>query len=102
MQEGVLKRYHIFCGGAYYPVGGWADFLGSVDSLEEVFSFVKQHKPNADNRAWIDVRDSLDRNPQGHWRWEESGYFWEESGYQADDEKPEILIYQTARYDKDS
>ena len=30
-----LKRYLLFCGGTYYPYGGWDDFAGSYDSLEQ-------------------------------------------------------------------
>lgn len=31
----MLKRYLVFDYGDYYPGGGWNDFVGSFDSLEE-------------------------------------------------------------------
>ena len=31
----MLKRYLLFQGETYYPDGGWNDFIGSYDSIEE-------------------------------------------------------------------
>lgn len=30
-----MKRYLLFCFDGYYPVGGWNDFRGSYDTLQE-------------------------------------------------------------------
>ena len=30
-----MKRYLLFAGDEYYPIGGWEDFLGAYSSLEE-------------------------------------------------------------------
>ena len=30
-----VKRFVLFCGGNYYPNGGWNDHSGSFDTLEE-------------------------------------------------------------------
>ncbi len=30
-----MKRYLVFCYEQYYPGGGWCDFQGSYDTLEE-------------------------------------------------------------------
>lgn len=30
-----LKRFLVFGGSRYYPSGGWEDFKGSFDTLEE-------------------------------------------------------------------
>lgn len=30
-----MKRYLVFVGYDYYPAGGWYDFEGSFDSIEE-------------------------------------------------------------------
>jgi hypothetical protein len=30
-----VKRYLLFCVECYYPSGGWQDFVGLFDSLEE-------------------------------------------------------------------
>lgn len=30
-----MKRFILFAGSNYYPSGGWSDFEGSFDDLEE-------------------------------------------------------------------
>ncbi len=30
-----MKRYLLFCMESYYPSGGWDDFCGDFDSIEE-------------------------------------------------------------------
>ena len=30
-----VKRFVVFAGFQYYPGGGWEDFIGSCDTLEE-------------------------------------------------------------------
>jgi hypothetical protein len=30
-----MKRYLLFTGNQYYPSGGWSDFKGSFDTVEE-------------------------------------------------------------------
>jgi hypothetical protein len=30
-----MKPYLLFCGDDYYPLGGWDDFRGSFDTLDE-------------------------------------------------------------------
>jgi len=30
-----VKRYLLFCGHFYYPSGGWDDFSGDYDTIEE-------------------------------------------------------------------
>jgi hypothetical protein len=31
-----MKRYLVFAGDDYYPCGGWDDFVGSWETIEEV------------------------------------------------------------------
>lgn len=31
----MSKRYLLFYGDAYYPAGGWGDFRGAFDTIEE-------------------------------------------------------------------
>jgi hypothetical protein len=31
-----MKRYSVFAGHCYYPAGGWIDFVGFIDTLDEV------------------------------------------------------------------
>lgn len=35
-----MKRYLLFGGSTYYPEGGWADFRGAFDSIEEAVDYV--------------------------------------------------------------
>jgi hypothetical protein len=30
-----MKRYLLFCFDGYYPSGGWGDFVGTFDTIEE-------------------------------------------------------------------
>lgn len=42
----ILKQFLLFGGGAYYPAGGWSDFVDSFDSYSEAEEHIK--KANAD------------------------------------------------------
>jgi hypothetical protein len=33
-----MKRYMLFAGDDYYPAGGWDDFIGSFDSVEDAMA----------------------------------------------------------------
>lgn len=33
-------KYLVFAGDVYYPGGGWSDFKGSFDELEEALVFI--------------------------------------------------------------
>ena len=35
------RRYLVFAGPAYFPSGGWDDFRGSIDSLDDIYPFLK-------------------------------------------------------------
>jgi hypothetical protein len=35
-----MKRYTVFAGSFYYPAGGWHDFKGSYDTIDEARSSV--------------------------------------------------------------
>lgn len=39
--QGALKRYLVFALDAYYPRGGWGDFEGTTDSLDEAIAYCK-------------------------------------------------------------
>jgi len=34
-----MKRYAIFCGDNYYPLGGFDDYVNSYDTMEEALQF---------------------------------------------------------------
>ena len=36
-----MKDYLVFLGENYYPYGGWEDFRGDFDSLEEGLNYIK-------------------------------------------------------------
>ena len=36
----MLKRYLLFMYDNYYPSGGWSDFRGDFDTVEEAYAFV--------------------------------------------------------------
>ena len=59
-----MKRYLLFSGYSYYPSGGWRDFKGSFDGLEEALQAghkcMQQPDPGctAADGPWCHVVDS--------------------------------------------
>lgn len=51
-----MKRFALFVGPIYYPSGGWEDYYGAYDLLEEAFA----------KRSEL-VKDEDD--PNGEYRW---------------------------------
>lgn len=39
-----MKRFLVFAGSNYYPCGGWSDFVGAYDSLEEARAAAEERK----------------------------------------------------------
>jgi len=52
-----IKRYVCFTCSDYYPCGGWRDFSGSFDSLDEAREAVKG---NHDDKQIIDLETGED------------------------------------------
>lgn len=52
MNRDKSKRYLVFCYDQYYPGGGWSDFQGSFETLEEAKAF----KPSMN----FDYKDIVD------------------------------------------
>lgn len=50
-----MKRYLLFYGPQYYPLGGWKDFAGSFDSIEEALRRVVWEVAAVD---WCQVVDT--------------------------------------------
>lgn len=48
-----MKRYLVFFGDCQHPDGGWDDFKGSFDTIEEAREFVKNKKIN----DWFQIID---------------------------------------------
>lgn len=49
-----MKRYMAFAGDTYYPSGGWGDFIGDFDGLDEAREVCYQAKCD-----WYHVIDTL-------------------------------------------
>jgi hypothetical protein len=41
---GKLKRYLAFAYDRYYPCGGWSDFIGSFDDIDEAQAAIAKTK----------------------------------------------------------
>ncbi len=54
-----MKRFLLFDGDTYYPAGGWHDFAGSFDTLDEA-------QAEAKNRGadWFHIVDSTKVEPE--------------------------------------
>ena len=39
-EHAAMKRYLVFMGDQYYPLGGWEDFQTSCDKEENCFSYI--------------------------------------------------------------
>ena len=48
-----MKRYLVFGGEAYYPAGGWGDFLEDADDLKEVVCILKRN-----HTEWFQIVDT--------------------------------------------
>lgn len=51
-QPGPLKRFLLFCGADYYPSGGWGDFVGDFETMEEALE-----RKNVINEEWFQIVD---------------------------------------------
>lgn len=38
-----MKKYLLFANDRYEPMGGWADFINSFDSIKEIIAFIKEY-----------------------------------------------------------
>lgn len=53
-----VKRYLLFAGDQYYPVGGWDDFKGSFDTPDEAVDAIRHPtEPNGWRTDWWHVID---------------------------------------------
>jgi hypothetical protein len=53
VEEGALNRFLLFAGDAYYPGGGWEDFVKAFPTLEEV----QQAGKEIGRRQWWHIVD---------------------------------------------
>lgn len=52
-----MKRYLAFSGTAYFPLGGWGDFDGEFDTIEEAKKTVEENCAKIID-AWGEVVDT--------------------------------------------
>lgn len=52
-----MKRYQVFTFNQYYPSGGWADRVGSTDSLREAW---QMYNDGNDDGQIIDMETETD------------------------------------------
>lgn len=54
-----MKRFLLFAGDEYYPLGGWRDFAKSADSAEELMIEVEKLSVECDGGFfWFQIIDS--------------------------------------------
>jgi hypothetical protein len=63
-----MKRFWLFAGDGYYPLGGFDDFIESFDTFEQAMFFAR-----GCNRDWWhivdrDTGDSWNENGPVNWR----------------------------------
>jgi hypothetical protein len=50
----MTKRYLLFYGRQYYPLGGWEDFITSFDEVSDALTYLGTHS----NFDWFQVVDA--------------------------------------------
>lgn len=58
-----MKRYLLFAGDVYYPVGGWDDFRGAYDTIEEAQSASLAYR---DTYEWFHIVDTVEMKQVEH------------------------------------
>lgn len=48
----MTHRYLVFAGEDFYPSGGWSDFRGAFDTLEEAMASAQELKRTV---GWVEV-----------------------------------------------
>ena len=54
-----MKRYLVFCGSRYYPIGGMLDFFGAFPSIKEAQQWYESNMPREDHSYWCHVYDAV-------------------------------------------
>jgi hypothetical protein len=53
-----MNRYLLFTGYNCYPNGGWEDFQGDYDTIEEAEARVERDKLSYQKHEWMQIIDS--------------------------------------------
>lgn len=58
-----MKRYLLFFGMDYYPAGGWSDFKGDFDTIEEADARFQQFEKSSSslNGRWYQIIDTTNK-----------------------------------------
>ena len=59
----TLKRYAVFAGAAYYPMGGWDDLILLTDEYEEALATIAPYEGSY--YRWAHVVDLHTQKPVG-------------------------------------
>lgn len=66
----MLKRFLLFAGSNYYPAGGWQDFRGDFDTVEEAKDYLL-YNPDTERNWWhvIDATTgaAVEKHPDYEW-----------------------------------
>jgi hypothetical protein len=65
----MIKRFLLFAGQQYYPVGGWDDFVSSFETIEEAKKY-----PIAEIDDWVQIVNlqtgtNYERSNYAHSEW---------------------------------
>lgn len=52
-----MKRFLVFAGSSYYPLGGWDDMVNSFDTEKEALLFV-----TSIDESWYQIVDTVTGN----------------------------------------
>ena len=52
-----MKRFLVFCGEDYYPGGGFQDYVGSADTMNDAMALIIKDK-TVNQSEWSDIVDS--------------------------------------------
>lgn len=64
----ITKRFVVFGGSRYYPLGGFLDYLDSFNTKNEALQFIGKWLKDQEDHCWGQVADM------------ETGDFWCEKG----------------------
>lgn len=53
-----MKRFLVFAGDTYYPMGGWSDFKGSFDSIDAAKDMLLSDAAQRRGFDWVEIVDT--------------------------------------------
>lgn len=59
MKPKIMKRFLLFGGDRYYPLGGWYDIQEGYDTLKEAVAAAKQKFRDAPDFQWWHIYDTI-------------------------------------------